>query len=56
MPSLGSVLIHEMPELYNVIVKPHIQSMLDSGCLSWIQNVIEVKKEQETRTAVGQSR
>ncbi len=47
MPSLGSILIHETPELYNTIVKPHIQSMLDNGCLSWIQHVIEVKKEME---------
>jgi len=47
MPSLGSILIHETPELYNSVVKPHIQSMIDNGCLSWIQNVIEVKKEEE---------
>ena len=47
MPNLGSILIHETPQLYNNIVKPYIQSLLDNGCLSWIQNVIEVKKEKE---------
>ena len=47
MPNLGSILIHETPQLYNMIVKPYIQSLLDNGCLSWIQNVIEVKKEKE---------
>mmetsp|Transcript_21693 Transcript_21693/g.39132 ORF Transcript_21693/g.39132 Transcript_21693/m.39132 type:complete len:419 (+) Transcript_21693:212-1468(+) len=47
MPSLGHVLIHETPEMYNTIVKPYIQSIVDSGSLSWIKNVIEVKKEKE---------
>ncbi|KAL7530778.1 hypothetical protein ACHAXR_003669 [Thalassiosira sp. AJA248-18] len=47
MPSLGHVLIHETPEIYNTIVKPYIQSIVDSGSLSWIANVIEVKKEKE---------
>jgi len=47
MPSLGHVLIHETPQMYNAIVKPYIQSIVDSGSLSWIQNVIELKKETE---------
>ena len=47
MPTLGHVLINETPELYNRVVKPYIQSIVDSGSLSWIQNVIEEKKEKE---------
>lgn len=47
MPSLGHVLVHETPELYNTVVKPYIKSIVDGGSLSWIQNVIEVKKEKE---------
>ena len=47
MPTLGHILINETPELYNTVVKPYIQSIVDSGSLSWIQNVIEEKKEKE---------
>ena len=47
MPSLGHILINETPELFNTVVKPYIQSIIDSGSLSWITNVIEVKKEKE---------
>jgi len=47
MPSLGSVLIHETPELYNQVVQPYIQSIVDGNSLGWINNVIEVKKEKE---------
>lgn len=47
MPSLGSILIHETPELYEKVTKPYIQSIVDSGSLGWIANVIEVKKEKE---------
>jgi len=47
MPSLGHVLVHETPELYNTVVQPYIKSIVDSGSLSWIQNVIEGKKEKE---------
>ena len=47
MPSLGHVLIHETPEMYSTIAKPYIKSIVDSGSLSWIANVIEVKKEKE---------
>lgn len=39
MPSLGHVLVRETPEMYNTIVKPYIQSIVDSGSLSWIKNV-----------------
>jgi m7GpppX diphosphatase len=47
MPSLGSVLIHETPDLYNQVVQPYIQSIVDGNSLGWINNVIEVKKEKE---------
>lgn len=48
MPSSGSILVHESPELYNNIVRPYIQSIVDNGkSLSWIHNIIEIKKEQE---------
>ena len=47
MPSLGSILINETPELYEKVTKPYIQSIVDSGSLGWIANVIEVKKEKE---------
>jgi len=47
MPSLGSTLIHETPELYQRVVQPYIQSIVDGGSLNWIINVVQVKKEQE---------
>lgn len=47
MPSLGSTLIHETPELYEVVVQPYIQSIVDSNSLGWIHNVTEGKKEKE---------
>eukprot|EP00557_Chaetoceros_sp_GSL56_P006760 CAMPEP_0176493354 /NCGR_PEP_ID=MMETSP0200_2-20121128/9505_1 /TAXON_ID=947934 /ORGANISM="Chaetoceros sp., Strain GSL56" /LENGTH=421 /DNA_ID=CAMNT_0017891013 /DNA_START=108 /DNA_END=1373 /DNA_ORIENTATION=+ len=47
LPSLGSALVEETPELYNTIVKPYIKSITEGDSLGWIQNVIEVKKEKE---------
>jgi m7GpppX diphosphatase len=47
MPSLGSVLIHETPEIYEKIVQPYIKSIVDGDSLAWIDNIIQVKKEQE---------
>jgi m7GpppX diphosphatase len=47
LPSLGSTLIEETPELYENVVKPYIQSITDGDSLGWINNVIEVKKEKE---------
>lgn len=47
MPSLGSVLIHETPEMYEKIVQPYIKSIVDGDSLAWIDNIIQVKKEQE---------
>ena len=47
LPTLGHVLINETPEMYISVVKPYIQSVVDGGSLSWITNVIELKKEKE---------
>mmetsp|Transcript_6728 Transcript_6728/g.13965 ORF Transcript_6728/g.13965 Transcript_6728/m.13965 type:complete len:436 (+) Transcript_6728:142-1449(+) len=47
MPSLGHTLIQETPSLYKNVVQPFIQNVIDSGSISWIQNLIEVKKEKE---------
>ena len=47
MPTLGHILIHETPEMYTSVVQPYINSVVDGGSLSWITNVIELKKEKE---------
>lgn len=47
LPCLGSTLIEETAELYENAVKPYIQSIVDGDSLSWIDNVIQVKKEKE---------
>lgn len=47
MPTLGHVLINETHDMYTEIVQPYIKSIIDSGSLSWINNVIEGKKETE---------
>lgn len=47
MPTLGHVLIDETPEMYKAVVQPYIQSVVDGGSLSWITNIIELKKEKE---------
>lgn len=47
MPSLGHVLIEETPQMYLQCTKPYIQAVVDSGSISWIKNLVEVKKEKE---------
>lgn len=47
MPSLGSTLIHETPEMYQQVVHPYIKSIIEDGSVGWIHNVIEGKKEKE---------
>ena len=47
MPSLGHVLIRETPELYREVVEPYVRSVVDNGSLSWINNVVEGRKERE---------
>lgn len=40
-------MVQETPELYEMIVKPLIQTTIESGSLGWIANVINGTKEQE---------
>ena len=47
MPSPGMVLIMETPEMYQNVTKPYIDGIVSSGSLSWIRNIIEIKKEKE---------
>lgn len=47
LPTSSTSLIEETAETYNEIVKPYIQTIVDSGSLNWIDNIIEGKKEQE---------
>eukprot|EP00554_Chaetoceros_debilis_P013499 CAMPEP_0194111604 /NCGR_PEP_ID=MMETSP0150-20130528/10576_1 /TAXON_ID=122233 /ORGANISM="Chaetoceros debilis, Strain MM31A-1" /LENGTH=490 /DNA_ID=CAMNT_0038801087 /DNA_START=140 /DNA_END=1612 /DNA_ORIENTATION=- len=47
MPSLGSTFVHETPQLYNTVVQPYIQSIIEGNSLNWIQNIIHGKKEKE---------
>ena len=47
LPTSSTSLIEETPETYREVVKPYIQSIVDSGSLGWIFNIIQGKKEQE---------
>lgn len=47
MPSHSTVLIEESPEMYAQVVQPYIQTIVESGSLNWIFNIIQGKKEQE---------
>lgn len=47
MPKPSMVMIDENPELYEKVTKPYIQSIVESGSLSWIENVVTGKKERE---------
>jgi len=49
MPSPAMVLIQETPQLYEKITLPHIQSILKSDSLDWIQNILNGTKEKERR-------
>ena len=46
-PAPKRVMIQETPTLYHTVAQPHIQSIIDGGSLSWIQNVIDGTKEKE---------
>ena len=46
-PSPAMSLIQETPEIYAKVCKPYIQSIRDSGSLSWIDNLLSGKKEKE---------
>ena len=47
VPPPSVVMIEETPELYEKVTKPYIQSIIDSGSLSWIKHVVTAKKERE---------
>jgi m7GpppX diphosphatase len=47
LPSPSMCLIEETPFLYDRVTKPYIESVRAGGSLSWIQNVVECKKEVE---------
>ncbi len=46
-PSPKTVLIEETPELYDAVVKPHIEAIIAGGSLSWVKNVVDGTKEAE---------
>ena len=48
MPSVGSSLIQETPDFYQLVVRPYIQSVVDDPTsLGWIQHIVQSKKENE---------
>jgi Scavenger mRNA decapping enzyme C-term binding len=47
MPSPGLRLVNETPALYKAVTKAYIDGVVSSGSLSWIRNIVEVKKEKE---------
>lgn len=47
MPSPGLALVNETSALYQAVTKPFIADIVSSGSLSWLKNIVEVKKEQE---------
>lgn len=46
-PKPSMIMIQETPQLYETVTKPYIQSIVESGSLSWIENVVSGKKERE---------
>jgi len=47
LPTPAMALVEETPEMYESIVRPYIQKLVEDGSLSWIQNVVDGKKETE---------
>ena len=47
MPSPGLALITETAEMYQAVTKRFIDGVVSSGSLSWLQNIVQVKKEKE---------
>jgi m7GpppX diphosphatase len=47
MPSPGLSMVVETPELYKLVTKPFIDSIVASGSLSWLKNVVTGEKEKE---------
>mmetsp|Transcript_11257 Transcript_11257/g.31822 ORF Transcript_11257/g.31822 Transcript_11257/m.31822 type:complete len:646 (+) Transcript_11257:59-1996(+) len=46
-PSPRTVLVEETAELYDAVVKPHIQAIVAGGSLSWVKNIVDGTKEAE---------
>jgi len=47
MPNSGFAMITETPSIYQAVTKPFIDAIVASGSLSWLQNIVQVKKEKE---------
>lgn len=47
MPSPGMAMVYETPTIYESVTKPFIDSIVSSGSLSWLHNIVQVKKEKE---------
>lgn len=47
MPNPGFAMITETPAIYRAVTKPYIDGIVASGSLSWLQNIVRVKKEKE---------
>ena len=47
MPNPGFAMVVETPAVYQAVTKPFIDGIVASGSLSWLQNIVQVKKEQE---------
>jgi m7GpppX diphosphatase len=47
LPAPAMSLIEETPEMYESVVKGHIDALVESGSLAWIQNIVDGTKEKE---------
>ena len=47
LPVPAHIMFDETPQLYQGVVAPYIQGIIDSGTLAWIENVVSGKKEAE---------
>lgn len=47
MPSPSMSMVYETPEIYQAVTKPFIDNIVASGSLSWLKNIVEIKKEKE---------
>lgn len=47
LPIPAYVMFDETPMIYQDVVAPYIQGIIDSGTLAWIENVVTGKKEAE---------
>ena len=47
LPTPAMALVEETPALYESIVQPYIEKLVESGSLSWIKNVVDGTKEAE---------